>query len=112
MREPVPAAVEGRSQDYALKYWEAQELTGHYPRLARLAKRVFCVHASEAASERVFSIAGLLSGDERANISPETLGNRVVVAMNSVARLKFVNGEIEARNKKTGGHEPLKTLLR
>ena len=94
-----------------MKFWENEERTGRYPQLARLAKRVFCVQASEAASERVFSIAGLLSDNERANTSPETLGHRVVVTMNAFARLDLENAAVLARKKAAGGDEPMLTLF-
>ncbi len=79
--------------------------------MARLAKRVFTVQASEAASERVFSIAGVLSDDERAKTSAEMLGNRVLIAMNAAARLELENAGVEARNQSSGGSDPLLTLF-
>ena len=69
------------------------------------------MQASEAASERVFSIAGVLSDDERANITPETLANRVLIAMNGRKRLEMVNQDIQDENVRSGSNVKPKTLL-
>ena len=50
-----------------LKWWRAKEKT--YPKLAWLARRILAIPATSAASERLFSIVGLLITAKRNRLS-------------------------------------------
>ena len=56
----------GKPSD-ALKWWRAE--APKYPNLARLARRVLCVPATSAPSERLFSVAGLTVSKNRSRLS-------------------------------------------
>ena len=105
-----PNVVVGRDPACAASFWSS-DASNEFPRLKELARRILTVQASEAASERVFSIAGVLSDDERANTRPETLGNRVLIAMNAKKRQEWVNEGIEEANARTGAKDKRKGLL-
>lgn len=51
-----------------LKWWKLK--ADSYPRIAKVAKRVLCVPASSASSERNFSSGGLVASQQRAALSP------------------------------------------
>jgi hypothetical protein len=52
-----------------LKWWK--EHRQEFPRLAALARRVLCIPASSAPSERLFSHAGLTIANDRARLLPQ-----------------------------------------
>ncbi len=110
LAKPCLEVSEGRDPACAANFW-GSAASNRFPRLKELARRVLAVQASEAASERVFSIAGLLSDDERANTKPETLGDRVLIAMNAKKRQEWVNESIKEANARSGTKEKLKGLL-
>ena len=58
--------VAGKPSD-ALKWWRAE--APNYPNLARLTRRVLCVPATSAPSERLFSVAGLTVSKKRSRLS-------------------------------------------
>ncbi len=110
LSEPCPDPKEGRDPACAAIFW-GSAISNRFPRLKELARRLLAVQASEAASERVFSIAGVLSDDERANTRPTTLGNRVLIAMNARKRKEWVNESIAEANARTGARDKPKGLL-
>lgn len=63
-----------------VEWWEtnAQE----FPFLRHLARAVFVVPASSSPSERIWSAADDLSGDDRASVDEETLDARLVLKKN------------------------------
>ena len=50
-----------------LRYWEQQKTV--FPRLYAITRKVFCVPATTAGVERLFSIAGFLLGCRRLRLS-------------------------------------------
>jgi len=52
-----------------LNYWKANSV--EYPILAQVARRLFCISASSAQSERDFSSVGATITDVRSRLSPE-----------------------------------------
>jgi hypothetical protein len=54
--------------------------------------------AAKTDEMRVFSVAGVLSDDERACITPEALGSRVLTAINTRKRLQMVNEDMQEEN--------------
>ena len=59
------------TMDNILQWWKGQEKS--LPRLARLARRLLCVPASSAASERAFSAAGCTITQRRTALDPDTV---------------------------------------
>ena len=64
-----------------LQWWQLKE--AQYPNLSKLAKKYLCIQATSASSERVFSIAGLISDDRQSRISPEKL-DKVIFLHNNM----------------------------
>jgi hypothetical protein len=64
-----------------------------YPRLARIAKRVFAVPATSAAVEREFSLAGNIVTKKRSRLSPDTVND--IIFKNSFARFSKKNAQNE-----------------
>lgn len=58
-----------------LVWWKAHEMT--YPLLATLARRILCVPATSAPSERVFSTAGCVVNKKRASLDSWNVANCV-----------------------------------
>lgn len=52
-------------------------------RLLQVAKHYLCIQATSAAAERVFSSAGFIDHDRRANLTPTHLGMLVFLAENA-----------------------------
>ena len=64
LRVPVSTANKN-----PLSYWKAN--SAEYPLLAQIARRLFCISASSAQSERDFSSVGNTITDVRSRLSPE-----------------------------------------
>ena len=54
-----------------LDWWQKNQNT--YPKLAHLARQIFCVPASSSSSERVFSAAGRIIEERRTRLKPDTV---------------------------------------
>lgn len=79
-------------QEYnPLHFWKRN--FSSYPRLARIAKRVFAVPATSAAVEREFSLAGNIITKKRSRLSPETVND--IIFLNSFERYNKQNIQIE-----------------
>jgi hypothetical protein len=78
-KEPPDAL--GRS---ATAFWEVHATS--FPLLRRLARIVLVAQASSAASERIWSAAGLMSSGNRASVSASTLGNQLLLKKNAPTR--------------------------
>ena len=52
-----------------LDWWRENEV--YFPNIALLARRVLCIPATSAPSERVFSAAGLTIAKDRARLQPD-----------------------------------------
>ncbi|KAF1377848.1 hypothetical protein PFLUV_G00205000 [Perca fluviatilis] len=64
-------ACEESSEDNLLSFWEKQDRS--FPRLRRLARRILCIPATSAASERSFSAAGRIMEARRNRLNPGTV---------------------------------------
>ena len=51
-----------------LEYWKSKKET--YPKLSRLAKHFLCITATQASSERLFSVIGDVVSQKRSKILP------------------------------------------
>ena len=67
---PFLPLVDDVTQDFnnPLQWWKEHE--SKFPHLAPLARRVLCIPATSAPSERVFSTAGLTIAKDRARLTP------------------------------------------
>jgi len=63
-----------------LEWWKEYE--SQYPFLSTLAKRTLCIPASSAASERLFSAAGLTLANDRAHLVPYVAENLILLRKN------------------------------
>lgn len=63
-----------------LKFWKTQQL--HLPVLANLSVWILALQASLAASERVFSITGIMNSKLRNRLSGESIESQVLVRSN------------------------------
>lgn len=73
-------------EDRLLEFWERQAPT--FPRLRALARRILCVPASSAASERTFSSAGRVIEARRNRLNPGTVDS-----------ILFLHSARKAKNK-------------
>jgi hypothetical protein len=64
-----------------LPWWRENEKV--FPNVAKVARRLLCVPASSAASERSFSVAGLTVSQRRAALDPETVHNILFIHSNA-----------------------------
>jgi len=60
-----------------LSWWKAKSTT--FKRLAKLAKRVLCIPATSASSERTLSRAGLILTEKRTNLGPKNVCDLLVI---------------------------------
>jgi len=68
----VQARVDASNRDI-LVWWK--EHSHQFPKLATLARQLFAIPASSAASERSFSAAGYTVSERRTALSPDTVDN-------------------------------------
>ena len=66
-----------KSDENPLAWWDGQQKT--FPLLCELARRILCVPASSAPSERLFSKAGLTFTKKRSKLTGERVGQLVTV---------------------------------
>ena len=64
-----------------LKWWSVKQEA--YPSIARLAKRLLCIPATSAASERVFSTTGNTITQLRNSLSGNTVESLIFLSMNA-----------------------------
>lgn len=60
-----------------LQWWKTHSTS--LPKLSAIAKKVLCIPASSAASERNFSRAGLIVTDRRSHIDPDHVNNLLMI---------------------------------
>jgi hypothetical protein len=88
----VSANSSAYDQEYnPLQFWKHNYSS--YPRLARIAKRVFAVPATSAAVEREFSLAGNIVTKKRSRLSPGTVND--IIFLNSFERYNKQNIQIK-----------------
>jgi hypothetical protein len=88
----VSANSSADEQEYnPLHFWKHNYSL--YPRLARIAKRVFAVPATSAAVEREFSLAGNIVTKKRSRLSPGTVND--IIFLNSFERYNKQNIQIK-----------------
>ena len=63
-----------------LRYWEQQKTV--FPRLYAITRKVFCVPATTAGVERLFSIAGFLLGCRRLRLSDANFEKQILAHFN------------------------------
>ena len=57
------------SDENCLQWWKKN--AEHFPTIAKVAKRYFCIPATSVPAERVFSTAGLIINEKRSSLLPE-----------------------------------------
>jgi hypothetical protein len=62
-----------------LQWWKKYEMT--LPTLSKLAKRLLCIPATSAPSERTFSAAGHTIANDRASLKPEHAADMIFLRM-------------------------------
>jgi hypothetical protein len=88
----VSANSSAYDQEYnPLNFWKHNYSS--YPRLARIAKRIFAVPATSAAVEREFSLAGNIVTKKRSRLSPGTVND--IIFLNSFERYNKQNIQIK-----------------
>lgn len=80
LKESIPQKVLTDDHFDPLQWWRANHI--FFPRLAKIAKRVFCVTATSTPSERVFSSCGNLVSKKRAMLKPETVDKLIFLHSN------------------------------
>ncbi len=66
--------------DDPLTWWQHHE--NEFPLTSRLAKRLLCIPATSAPSERMFSSAGLVARKKRERLAPDTVSSLVFLKQN------------------------------
>lgn len=64
-----------------MKWWN--ERKSHYPVLAKLVRKMWCVPATSVQSEELFSMAGNVLTQKRNQLSPERVNELVYLCMTS-----------------------------
>ncbi|KAK7130827.1 hypothetical protein R3I94_016086 [Phoxinus phoxinus] len=67
--------------DHVLRFWK--DNSNVLPQLSQIARRVFSIPSGSASVERVFSIAGLMSSNNRMCLAPATLQKLVFLKVNA-----------------------------
>ena len=63
-----------------LKWWKAHK--NQFPLMSQAARELLCVPASSSASERAFSIGGLICSQRRCNLSPKRIEELANIKLN------------------------------
>lgn len=63
-----------------LEFWNKHKIL--FPILEKAARKIFCIQASSASSERSFSGAGNLVDDKRSNLNPNIVNDILVIKSN------------------------------
>ena len=76
---PANSEVSGKPDIFTdpLEWWKLRCV--EFPHIAKVARKVLCIPASSAPSERVFSAAGLTISNLRAGLLPENASALVVL---------------------------------
>jgi hypothetical protein len=85
-----------------LQWW--RDNAALYPTMVRLARRILCIPATSAPSERLFSTAGLTVTDKRANLDSERV-SELVFLHDSLDYYEYL---VERNNKRKRAAEVLK----
>ena len=62
-------------------FWKANSKS--FPRLAKVARKIYSIPSGSASAERVFSAAGLISRNHRMSLKPQTLSKLVFLKVNA-----------------------------
>lgn len=73
--KPLDILDDDNNHHNPLVWWKNNDKA--YPHLAVLARRILCIPATSASSERVFSTAGATVTNERSRLAPENVANCV-----------------------------------
>jgi len=76
-----------------LKWWKAHK--NQFPLISRAVRELLCVPASSSASERAFSIGGLICSQRRGSLSPKRIEELANIKLNYFA----VNSYVEKNGK-------------
>lgn len=71
--------------DDVLRFWK--ENSDVLPQLSQIARRIFSIPSGSASVERVFSIAGLMSSNNRMCLAPATLQKLVFLKVNAALEI-------------------------
>ena len=80
MNNYIAIEVDPSTVGNPLVWWKDNQ--EHYPRLARLARKFFCIPATSVPSERAFSVAGHVVNEKRACLLPENVNMLVFLGAN------------------------------
>jgi len=84
-----------------LKWW--REHCKHMPLLSEVARKVLCIPATSASSERLFSTAGLTVTDKRSRLTGANVGRLVFLRGSWEKAAELSNATAEASAKATAG---------
>lgn len=73
----LPIAAAGGVHNNPLQWWRDNQFK--YPVVSKFARRILCIPATSAPSERVFSAAGLTITDRRAALHGELAASQVML---------------------------------
>ena len=60
-----------------LQWWQRHQ--SDFPLLAKMVKKLYCIPASSASSERVFNTAGRTYDERRSNLKPECADSLILL---------------------------------